>query len=135
MCRGSFLIVRDFGVDTLYCQKVKYRWLWVASGSEGTVDGLHLDRENDRQRAVDWAPRLHERRSMRFKNMSGLAALAVGVGFSGFMATGCGDLNIGPPLRNVDSVPTPGFDDPNSPGDANIVPIEESGVELEGLAR
>lgn len=107
----------------------------MASRSEGTVDGLHLDRENDRQREVDWAPRSYERGSMRFKNMSALAALTVGVGFSGFMATGCGDLNVGNVLQTPDSVPTPGFDDPNSPGDANIVPIEESQVELEGLAR
>ena len=68
---------------------------------------------------------------MRFKNMGALAALVVGVGFSGFMATGCGGLNVGPTLQTPDSTATTGFDDPNN----NIVPIEESGFEPEGLSR
>ena len=77
------------------------------------------------------ALRSHERGSMRFKNMGALATLVVGVGFSGFMATGCGDLGVGPTLQTPDSVSTPGFDDPNN----NIVPIEESRFEPEGLPR
>jgi len=68
---------------------------------------------------------------MRFKKIGALAALVVGVGFSGFMATGCGDLGVGPTLQTPDSVSTPGFDDPNN----NIVPIEESRFEPEGLPR
>jgi hypothetical protein len=125
------------------CQKLLYRDVISSEGkslagsvtlrSENAVDRLYLDREDNCQRGANWAPRPHARGSMRFKNMGALAALAVGVGFSGFMSTGCGDLAVGPTLQAPDSVPKPGFDDPDAAG--NIVPIEESRIEPENLAR
>jgi len=74
---------------------------------------------------------------MKSKSIMTLAGLAVGVGLAGFATTGCG-LDVPASLMGVDSTGGPGLDDGETPGgggSGSIVPIGESGLELEEAGR
>ena len=73
---------------------------------------------------------------MRLKSTTALTGLAITVGLLGFAAMGCQELTVPGSIESPDSSSTPGLDDPNPAGPGgNVVPLEESGLELERKVR
>lgn len=64
-----------------------------------------------------------------------MAALAVTAGLAGSVATGCVNLDVGTSIQPQDSTRDPGLDDPSPIGNDNVVPLEQSGFELESPDR
>ena len=72
---------------------------------------------------------------MKLRSMSALAVVALATSLAGFAATGCQNFDVGTSIQPQDSTPTPGLDDPGSNPSGNVVPLEQSGFELESPDR